>query len=118
MHVLVAASFAGPWAGAGSAMPNPGNGVPVFVKGGSVMIFGGSGVVINNTRCHNQNAFMVAHKASNLAAAKAGQWTDVPITIELAGLSAEERAKYDPNDLCVNWEDHHPYQDARGNVSD
>merc|ERR1719272_2866920 len=58
---------------------------------------------------------MVRHRATGLAAAKAGVWSDIPITIELAGLSAAERNSYNPNDLCVNWEDHHPYQDVRGN---
>ena len=43
--LLASAAASAPLAGApldgGTAMLNPGNAVPVFVKGGSVMIFGG-----------------------------------------------------------------------------
>jgi len=100
--VLSATSFAGPWHAEGSAMPDPPNGVPMFGNDGTVYMWAGSGTQINNSRCLNQNAFLVMHKAASLAAARAGQWTEVNITYQLAGTEPANNTQANPDDLCVS----------------
>jgi hypothetical protein len=78
---------------------------------GAVFYNDGSGTKINNSRCHDQNAFLVMKMAANISAALAGRWTSLPITYELAGAPAS-RAR--PEDICFNWEDNHVYQNVRG----
>eukprot|EP01048_Picozoa_sp_COSAG05_P022542 COSAG05_NODE_4551_length_1467_cov_1.287281_1_plen_372_part_00 len=107
----------GPWTSE-SSMPNGPNGA-IFggraVAGhpeyeGALFYNVGSGSKINNTRCHNQNAFVRMQMAANLSAAKAGVWAEMPITYELAGASSDVPV----DDICFNWEDNHVYQNARG----
>ena len=95
--LMSATSFDGPWSTEGGMMPNPPNAAPLFARDGSVIINAGSGTKINNARCNNQNAFLRLHKAESLAAAKAGKWTEIPITYQIAGTN-----ETDPDKICFN----------------
>ena len=81
--ILTATNFtAGPWTqspNAGQDSPNGAQFVGRAAVGhpeyeGAVFYNVGSGTAINNSRCHNQNAFVRMQMAANLSAAQAGHW--------------------------------------------
>jgi len=91
---LFATDFAaGPWSTVeGTAGENAANGAIFGGRAtaghpeyeGAVFYNVGSGSKINNSRCHDQNAFVVMKMAANLSEARAGHWTPMPVTCELA----------------------------------